>query len=555
MLAGKEASRLIESTDDPESVQREILVDRTLAPNADTEYGRRHGFGSIATFDAFRARVPLVDYEDIRSSVDRMAVGERDVLTAERVVSFFKTSGSTADPKLIPVTPSLMRDKGRAFGIYWHLVNSSHPSLVGGRLIANFGDAGRPEKTSAGVEVISETSFWNRRMQMFQRQSGWPLPPVVRQIRDPDLRFFAVARLAMQGKLHGIMCLNPSTLLKLCRAVEDHAPALVSGLAEGGLGYPGSVGPDDAARLAPHLERQEDRAATLQRDVLGRNTIELTRIWPELSVALCWQSEMVQPYLKQVRSYMPSVVFRDYITQSSECIMAIPLADATSGGLLAYTSHFFEFIPISRIDEPNPDTLLAWELEAGERYELVVTTSGGLYRYRMGDCVEVTGVRGRVPMLTFLYRTGKTSSITGEKLTEQQVLEAARRASEALSIAPLEYLCFPRTGRDPHYGVLLHWPDETANGDGDHDTLGRWVRRFDDELKRVNGEYQDKRASGRLGDPVAVLTGPDGFEAYRQQMVRRNVSEDQVKMGVLSRTLDLDASLPTGREVHASRSV
>ncbi|MFQ5705424.1 MAG: GH3 auxin-responsive promoter family protein [Gemmatimonadales bacterium] len=429
--------------------------------------------------------------------------------------------------------------------------NRDHRVLEGGKLIANFGDSGRGEPTPGGAQAISETSFWNRRMHMFQRRSGWPLPPVVREITDPDLRYFVVARLAMQGPLHGVMCLNPSTLLRLCRTIECNITHLLDGLSTGKLSYPAATGPREDV-LATFLHAHPERAAKIERALGAAGKVELSTIWPELDLAICWQSNLVEPYLKLVREYLSGVSFRDYITQSSECIMAIPTRDGASGGLLAYTCHFFEFIPASEIDNTTPDTLLAGELEVGGVYEIVCTTSGGLYRYRMGDCVRVTGFRGQVPQIEFLYRRGKTSSITGEKLTEYQVMEAVRHASSVCGTGPGQFVCFPRSGRDPHYGVLMTWP---GTGGETEATAARWVSRVDDMLKRVNTEYGDKRESGRLGPVVGLLTDHEGFERYRQQSAHANVSDEQIKIGGLDRRLDLEKALPILREVNADNEV
>jgi hypothetical protein len=553
MFASAETERFFAARGELAAVQRRLLLDTIVAPNRESEYGRERRFTAVTDPDAFRRLVPLVDYEQLRPAIERIAQGEERVLTADPPLAFFRTSGSLTAPKLIPVTPSLMRDKTRAFRIFWNLIYQAHPSLRNGKWIATFGDAGRSDRAACGLEIFSETTFWNKRAQGLQSWAGWPLPATLRTLESPELRYFAVARLAMAGMLHGIMCLNPSTLLRLCRTIEGHLPLLIQGIAEGEFGYPGEVSSDVVDRLRPHLRSDLARAHELERGLAGGGGLALKRVWKELELVVCWQSEIVTPYLRQLEPYLEGVNRRDYITQASECIMAIPTSDGSSGGPLAYTSHFFEFIPEAAIELPNPDTCFAWELEADRVYELVVTTSGGLYRYRIGDCVRVNGFSGHVPVVEFLYRAGKTSSITGEKLTEYQVLEAARRAAADAATGPQEFLCFPRSGPDPHYGVLLSWPAGCATSDTGQSTrpVARWLARFDAQLMAINQEYGDKRGSGRLGGVVGLIVGPDGFEAYRRELVRAGASDDQVKVGVLSRRLDVDATLPVRQAIDA----
>src|SRR5438105_3886704 len=339
MLASAETERFFAARDDVPAVQGKLLLDTIVMPNAQSEYGREHRFAAVTDPDAFRRLVPLVDYEQMRPAIERIARGEQGVLSAERPLALFRTSGSLAAPKLVPVTASLVRDKLRAFGIFWSLIYQTHPRLRNGKWIATFGDAGRSDRSAGGLEILSESTFWNRRAQGLQSWAGWPLPAVLRTIENPELRYFAVARLALAGPLHGIMCLNPSTLLLLCRTIERHLPLLIRAIADGELGFPGDLAPDLVDVLRPHLRRNPDRARELERDATRPPGLALKRVWSDLDLVVCWHSEIVTPYLRQVEPYLGGVPRRDYITQASECIMAIPTADGSSGGALAYTSH------------------------------------------------------------------------------------------------------------------------------------------------------------------------------------------------------------------------
>ena len=118
---------------------------------------------------------------------------------------------------------------------------------------------------------------------------------------------------------------------------------------------------------------------------------------------------------------------------------------------------------------------------------------------------------------------------------------------------PEEFLCFPRSGADPHYGVLLSWRDKGSAPDSIDAVrpVARWLARFDAQLMALNSEYHDKRSSGRLGSVIGLIVGQEGFDAYRRSFAPAGVSDDQVKVGVLSRKLDLDAALPVRQAIHA----
>jgi hypothetical protein len=554
MLVSLESEQFFRRCSELKPVQRALLLDN-IGCNAQCEYGRRYGFDDIKSPDDFRRRVPLVSYEDIRADVDRMAAGERNVLTAERVLAFFKTSGSLAAPKLVPVTPSLVREKARAFGVFWQEVYKAHPSLRSGRVIANFTDSGQVERTGGGHDVLSEATFWGRRTHGLHARERWPVPRELRFVADHAHRHYAAARLILQGPLHGMMCLNPSTLLMFCRIIEERIGQLLGGLHDGDWGRTD----DDflaglPAGLSSHLKADKARARALSAAMEPGPALTLKRFWPTLEQAICWRSQIVQPYYRQLAPYLEGIDERDYITQSSECIMAIAVQDRTSGGPLAYQSHFFEFIPDTEIEAPNPGTCFGWELEQGRCYEPVVTTGGGLYRYRTGDCIRVNGFQAQVPIIEFLYRTGRTSSMTGEKLTEFQVSEAVRRTREQCGSAPREVLCFPRSGRVPHYALLLNWMDERAPADvaAHRHAIRQWIKEFDCQLSRLNQEYGDKCASGRLGAITGLIAGGRGFEEYRRMRQAASVSDAQRKSEVLNAGLDLDRSITIMDIVHAN---
>src|SRR5439155_22614624 len=91
------------------SAQRARLA-TILSANAATDAGRRLRFSEISTPEEFRARVPPIEFESMAADVERIARGERNVLTAERVERFVKTSGTTGPSKRIPITKSLARE-------------------------------------------------------------------------------------------------------------------------------------------------------------------------------------------------------------------------------------------------------------------------------------------------------------------------------------------------------------------------------------------------------------------------------------------------------------
>ena len=90
------------------------VLQKIVSRNQATEFGVRYGFGGIRSPKEFQERVPLADYGCYEDSIQRIAAGEQNVLTRERVRLLEPTSGSTCGEKLIPYTRSLRAEFRRA---------------------------------------------------------------------------------------------------------------------------------------------------------------------------------------------------------------------------------------------------------------------------------------------------------------------------------------------------------------------------------------------------------------------------------------------------------
>ena len=94
------------ATRSPEQSQARCL-ERLLAGARDTAFAREHQLDPETTVQEFQRRVPARDYEALRPYFERVLAGERRVLTREPARRFVSTSGTTAAPKLLPVTRTL----------------------------------------------------------------------------------------------------------------------------------------------------------------------------------------------------------------------------------------------------------------------------------------------------------------------------------------------------------------------------------------------------------------------------------------------------------------
>ena len=431
-MASRETEQFMAGLDRPATTQGQCLLDRIVEPNRDCEYGRRHGFADIRSVRDYQSRVPIVRYDDLRNDIDRITRGEQGVLTCEPVRRFFLTSGSTGDPKYIPVTGAFVRDKWRAFSIFWDSVFARHPQARQGTIVTNFADLGQGTTTPGGLPCTSESSFWAAWTARLRVGSAGPFPTELSQIEDYDSRYYTVARILLEENVSLLMTLNPSTIVVLLQKMGEFAEDLIRDVARGGVAGPGhlprAVRNHIAARYKGNPERAAQLEAMLRSASPGAPPFVASRVWPGLKLVICWRSAMLAPYLRLLEPLLGPVAQRDYISMASEGILAIPLEDGPSGGVLPTSIHFYEFIPQEQTDRAEPDVLLADQIEAERDYAIVLSTSAGLYRYQIGDVVRVKGFLDKTPIIEFRHRLGATCSLTGEQLTEETGLGPPKRA-------------------------------------------------------------------------------------------------------------------------------
>jgi hypothetical protein len=115
--------------------------------------------------------------------------------------------------------------------------------------------------------------------------------------------------------------------------------------------------------------------------------------------------------------------------------------------------------------------------------------------------------------------------MTGEKISEHQVITAVEAAQRTASVHVTSYLLAPVWDDPPYYALLVE------EGDLPNDSLSeRLARSVEIELRRQNVEYVSKRDSLRLG-PVRILPIPNGSWAQfqRQRLVRSGGTVEQYK--------------------------
>ncbi|MGE3267669.1 MAG: GH3 auxin-responsive promoter family protein [Chloroflexota bacterium] len=538
-----DARHFEDATYDATAAQEKKLLS-IIRANRDTAYGKRHGFSSIQSIDDYQRNVPINTYEHLSPYIDKMTAGEPNQLTAEAPLMFAMTSGTTGKAKYIPVTSSSLAEFNHSVQTHTWRVLEDHPEAGAGQFMVT-SSKDIEGRTSAGIPYGAMSGFVVKRQPALVR-SRFALPYEVGIITNVELKYYLTLRMALASPVTAISSLNPSTIVLLCEKLQQYREELIRDVRNGTATALGPL-PDwldrvISARLAPNPRRADELAA------LVRNSGELrpTEIWPDLATVLCWKGGTMPLYFRQLRRWFPGLPIRDRGYLASEGCGSIPLTDAGSAGALAITTSFFEFIPVEARDQANPPVLTASELQPNRDYYVLFTTSAGLYRYDINDVIRVVDFYHDVPLIEFVRKGRGMTSMTGEKLCEQQVTAAVMSTVEGMEHenAIRHFAAVPQFDSPPRYAFFLELGQEMTEPQ-----LQGLAARLDHALCAENVEYEAKRDSLRLGPPLLKVVAQGTFQKYRQERVSAGAPEAQVKVPHLTPDREFGKEFTVIREI------
>lgn len=512
------------SIEEPEVVEHELLRE-LVTNNAETEYGRSHGFAAISDLDSFRRQVPLVTYDELKPYIERMMRGEQDVLFAGDTMFFAQTSGTTGTSKYYPYPARTELPKGRIrIGAMLGLIEQDHP----GCLSSYVSISGKycEDVAPCGVPIGSASGFARMVFDL-----GAILPDGVQDATDYEARYYAILMIALAAPVRMIMTFNPSTILTLFDKAAQYAEPLIADLTAGTMTH----GPKCPAELRHAIEpalRPAPAAARRLSVALSEGRVRPHELWPELKLLVTWKAAMAIHYLRDLHERCPTFTIRSMLNAATEGVFTVPLRDDWAGGVPAVFESVLEWFP-ENAKPRSEDAVPMRELQEGTGYRLALTNHRGLYRYLMEDVFVVEGRHRGLPIVAFSHRVGATSSLTGEKLTEPQVIEAMTNALAEQAVRFVDYQVLPEWGSPPRYVLMVELAAEAND-----DQLRTVLHRFEAALASLNVEYISKRSSGRLAEPELVELRMGTFQQKRRtRSDDRGRSDATMKIARLDRTL------------------
>lgn len=524
--------------DNPAAAQA-ALLDRMLRANASSAYGRKFGFSRVSTAREFQDAVPIVGYDELRPWIERIKAGEQSVLTEEPVLMLEKTSGSSTAAKYIPYTSSLRREFQRAVGAWMFDLHACEPAMVCGTAYWAITPLARePEVTAGGIRVgfENDTEYLGAAERFLLRRI-LAVPEELAHIPELDTALYVTLRFLLQSpSLTFISVWAPSFLTILLEHLHNNAERLLADLRDGTLRPPVQLPEPIATALHRSLHADAARARRLASVRRESGSLRPQDVWPNLRVISCWTDASSRTAVPALRELFPGVHIHGKGLLATEGVVSLPLVEHGTS-IAAATSHFYEFI-----EQPGTLPRLLHELETNHEYSVLLTTGGGLYRYRLGDRVRVVGFARNTPLLEFLGKEDGVSDLCGEKLSPAFVGSVlAELSSERAYLSDFAMLA-PSQQESLRYVLFLQGAAPQTD----------LAVRLDKKLTQ-NPHYAYCRRLGQLAAPRIFQITSDAGESYLRRCVALGQRAGAVKAVALHRLTGWEAFFRGGWTEHCAK--
>ncbi len=439
-LARLRLSRIEHWVSNPHEVQHEVFKDLITAAQY-TEIGRKYDFKNLFTLEAFKAAVPIHEYEDLKPYIERIMQGEQYLLWNTPIKWFAKSSGTTSDKsKFIPISQESLeachfQGAKDVITLYYKFFPESDLLMGKGLVI---GGSHQVSKVDDDIQygdlsavLMQNTPFWGH----------W--------LRTPEL---SVALLdEWENKLE-----------RLCDTTIPEDVTSISGVPTWTL--------------------------VLIKKILEKTGCQtLKEVWPNLELYIHGGVSFM-PYKEQFEKLVGVPINYVDLYNASEGFFAAQ-NDPTAEGMLLFLNHgiYYEFMPVEEYGKVNAKTIDLGNVEVGKQYAPVISTNGGLWRYLIGDTIQFTSlapfkvkVSGRLKHFINAF---------GEELIVDNSDSAIAEASEKTGAIVKDYTAAPIYFSDHGNGGhewLIEFEKEPNN-------LASFVTELDAALKNVNSDYEAKR--------------------------------------------------------------
>lgn len=443
--------------------QTYIMLD-LIAKAKHTVFGKSHQFDKIKNYEDFKKSVPISDYEDLRPFIDRLTQGEADILWPGKPKYFAKTSGTTSGVKYIPITKDSMSNhiSSARNAMLNYIHQRGNANIFKGKMIFL---SGSPElDVKGGIPTGRLSGIVNHEVPAWVRTNQLPS--------------------------YATNCIEDweSKLDKIVAETIHQDMTLISG-------------------IPPWVQMYYERIL----DVSGKKTVK--DVFPNYSLFM-YGGVNFEPYRANLEKLVGDKIDSIETFPASEGFIAFQ-DDVNDHGLLLNTKSdiFFEFVPVSQIQDELPERLTLNDVELDKDYAVIINSNAGLWGYNIGDCVRFVSLN---PFRVIVSgRVKHYISAFGEHVIAKEVEEAILTALNDTGLGIVEFTVAPQV--NPIDGSLPYheWFVEFKGQPKDVENISA---RIDAALRRQN-IYYDDLIKGKILQPLKLrIMKPDAFRQYMQSL-------------------------------------
>lgn len=439
-LARMRLWRIENWTNHPAVAQREVLQHLVTAAQY-TEFGKKYGFSRLFNLKEFKKRVPIHEYPDLKPYIERMMAGEENILWNEPIKWFAKSSGTTSEKsKFIPMSDESLKDNH--YQANKDVLTNYYKNFPGSDLLTG---KGLVVGGSHQINKLNENiQYGDLSAVLMQNSPFWG-----QWLRTPELSIALldewetkIEKLAQTTSLENVTSLAgvPTwTLILLKRILE----------------------------------------------ITGKKTIK--EVWPNLELYINGGVSFV-PYREQFEKIIGAPINYLEVYNASEGFFAAQEKPGDNGMTL-FTEHgvFYEFMPIEEYKKQNPVTLGLADVQLHKNYAPVISTTGGLWRYLIGDTIQFTSLNPY--RIKVSGRLKHYMNAFGEEVIVDNADHAIALAAQKTNAIVNDYTAAPVYFTKSSNGAhewLIEFDKEPAD-------MQTFTRELDAALKSLNSDYEAKR--------------------------------------------------------------
>ncbi|TYI00387.1 hypothetical protein ES332_A11G131600v1 [Gossypium tomentosum] len=535
------------------------ILKEILKRNAETEYLNKYMKGSIDV-SQFKSCVPVITYKNIYPYIQRIANGEDSFLiTGQTITEILCSSGTSAgEPKL---TPSIAEDLDRRTFLYNlimpimnHLIPSWYiPGLDDGKaMYLYFVKAELSTPCGLPFRTVLTSYYKSKHFKCRTRDpfNDFTSPDQAILCNDSNQSMYCqlLAGLVHRHQVMRLGAVFASALLRAISFLERKWAQLCNDIRTGHLDL-SIIDPACRSAMMSILSSPNPDLADEIESICSRPSWKgiLCHLWPRAKYIEAVVTGSMAQYIPPLEYYsagkLPLVCT---MYASSECYFGVNLKPICDPAEVAFTllpnMGYFEFLPLGEngalamdMDEeeavPNDRLVDLVNVKVGCYYELVVTTFSGLYRYRIGDVLQVTGFHNQAPQFRFICRRNVVLSVDNDKTNEEDLhrsITTAKKLLEPYNALLVEYTSYADTSSVPGHYVLF-WEIQMVDSATSIDAklLQECCVTVEEELDYV---YRQCRSREKTIGPLEIrVVEPGTFEALMDLIISQGGSINQYK--------------------------